>query len=71
MLYLRCPTCGVLLGNKVIEYEEQINKINALLDLSTNERIKKRQELLEKLDVNRYCCKMRMITYVDVVQFIK
>ena len=71
MLYARCPTCGMLLAHKVVEYEKEVDKINKNDALSKDERIKQRQDLLQRLDVYRYCCKMRFITYVDTVEFIK
>ena len=80
MLYLVC-TCGEILGNKQLVYEEYMKKIceNLNLDFNMvsqgladkNEEFKKQRcEIIKKLG-RRYCCKQALLTYVDVVHLIK
>jgi DNA-directed RNA polymerase subunit N (RpoN/RPB10) len=70
MLYLTCPTCGYFLGLKTIEYEQGKEKICANPKLSPEEREQEISKLLLSLNLRRYCCKMRMMTYKDVVHDI-
>jgi DNA-directed RNA polymerase subunit N (RpoN/RPB10) len=67
MLYVTCPTCGTFLGNKNKEFED---KKKIICD-NPNHTDEKKSELISKLlnDLNlkRYCCKMRMMTYKDIV----
>ena len=66
MLYPVCPTCGFLLADKELEYEKELQKI-CIKDKDKDNELGK---ILDKLNVKRYCCRMRMITYVDLVKTI-
>jgi DNA-directed RNA polymerase subunit N (RpoN/RPB10) len=70
MLYTTCPTCGYFLGQKNIEYEEGKNKICSNPNLTLEEKEKEISKLLLSLGLKRYCCKMRMMSYKDIVQDI-
>ena len=70
MLYLTCPTCGYFLGQKTLEWEIKSEEICNNPKLSIEEKEKRKQELLLSLKLRRYCCKMRMMTYKDIVQDI-
>jgi DNA-directed RNA polymerase subunit N (RpoN/RPB10) len=70
MLYLTCPTCGYFLGQKTVEWETKSDEICNNHKLSSEEKEKKKQELLLSLKLPRYCCKMRMMSYKDLVQDI-
>ena len=70
MLYLTCPTCGYFLGQKTLEYEQEKEKICSNPELTAEEREKQLSTLLLSLKLRRYCCKMRMMTYKDIVQDI-
>ena len=70
MLYVVCPTCGYFLGQKTLEYEEGKMKICNNPKLSVEEREKAISILLLGLKIRRYCCKMRMMTYKDIVNDI-
>ena len=70
MLYLSCPTCGYFLGQKTIEYEQSKEKICSNPELSGEQREQELSKLLLSLELRRYCCKMRMMTYKDIVQDI-
>jgi DNA-directed RNA polymerase subunit N (RpoN/RPB10) len=70
MLPLTCPTCGYFLGQKTIKYEEGKQNICTNPKLSAEEKEKELSKLLLSLDLDLYCCKMRMMTYKDLVQDI-
>jgi len=70
MLYLTCPTCGYFLGQKTIQYEEGKKDICANPKLTAEEKEQALSKLLLGLGLRRYCCKMRMMTYKDIVQDI-
>jgi DNA-directed RNA polymerase subunit N (RpoN/RPB10) len=70
MLYIVCPTCGYFLGQKHLEYEQGKEKICTNPKLTIEEREKELSKLLLGLKLKRYCCKMRMMTYKDIVQDI-
>ena len=70
MLYKTCPTCGYFLGQKTFEWETKSNEICNNPELNNEEKEKKKQELLLSLNLKRYCCKMRMISYVKLVNII-
>ena len=70
MLYITCPTCGYFLGQKTLEYEHGKEQICTNPKLSSEEKEKELTKLLLGLGLRRYCCKMRMMTYKDIVQDI-
>jgi len=70
MLYMTCPTCGYFLGQKTLEFEEKKKEICSNPKMSKKEQEKNIAELLESLKFRRYCCKMRMMTYKDLVSEI-
>jgi hypothetical protein len=70
MLYINCPTCGYFLGMKTIEWEEKSNEICNNPNLTDIEKEEKKTELLLSLNIPRYCCKMRIMTYKRIVQDI-
>tara|TARA_A100001015_G_C15031668_1_gene733640 strand:- start:1175 stop:1429 length:255 start_codon:yes stop_codon:yes gene_type:complete len=83
MLYSTCPTCGFLLADKEVDFEEGLTKINELYEKKIKESnikdtkliIDKEQKdqvykLINKLGINRYCCRMRLITYVNQAELI-
>ena len=67
---MKCPTCGTFLGQKVIEYEKGKNNICDNPKLATEEKDIELTKLINSLKLKRYCCKGRMMTYKDTVQFI-
>ncbi len=81
MIYTKCPTCGALLRNKQIVYEDKMDKICAdlkidyemvssgMLDKNT-EFQKRREEVVNSL-CEKICCKTYMITYVSIGKIIK
>jgi len=70
MLYISCPTCGYFLGQKTIQYENGKTEICSNPKLTHEQKEKQLSELLLSLKLRRYCCKMRMMTYKDIVQDI-
>jgi hypothetical protein len=76
MLYLKCPTCHKLLGNKQLYYEENFDKIvkdQEMGKITADEADNKKTELLNFVlpDKHRYCCRMRMLTYKRLIEIVK
>ena len=73
MSYIKCPTCNRMLGDKVIPYEIGMKKICGHPTMSTEQMEKEKMKLLESLKIphDRYCCKMRLMTYRDLVAIVK
>ena len=70
MLYAICPSCNNLLADKQIFFEKEKEKIENDKNLSKKDREKEIEKLLDKIGLVRYCCRMRMITYLDQVNII-
>jgi DNA-directed RNA polymerase subunit N (RpoN/RPB10) len=70
MLYIICPTCGYFIGKKTLEYEKEKEKICSDPELSDEDKEIKISEVILKLNIKRYCCKMRLISYKDIVTII-
>lgn len=81
MLYMIC-SCGEILGNKQLVYEQEIKKICNDLNIDYNmisqglagkvesEFKNRRKEIVTKL-CRRICCRIALLNYIDLVQFIK
>lgn len=67
MLYSTCPTCGYFLGQKIIEWETKSKEICDNPKLSKEEKEKLKEKLLNDLKLRRYCCRMRIMSYKDIV----
>lgn len=70
MIYLKCPTCRTILGNKEVPYREGLKKINEK-NLSNKEKEKEVFELLKSLEVDRMCCRMRINQCISMIDLIK
>ena len=70
MLYATCPTCHNLLADKQLIFEEEKEKLDNNKKMSKKDKEKEMEKLLDKLFLKKYCCRMRMITYLDQVNII-
>lgn len=74
MLYMKCPTCKQLLGDKQLIYEKLNNHIQQeymLGNINEQEYNKAKQEIIQKLNLDRYCCNMRLLTYLNDILLVK
>lgn len=71
MIYIRCPSCGYILGNRQIMFEKGLEQINS--DPNTDEETKMnlKTNLVESLKLKNYCCKMRVITFKSLPEILK
>ena len=70
MLYIICPTCGYFIGQKILEYEKEKEKICLNPEFSQINKEKEISKLLLNLNLRRYCCKMRIMSYKDIAEII-
>lgn len=72
MLYMKCPTCGQLLGDIQLEYETKKMNIDNNDDLSTQQKDKLKMELVDSFGLDkRYCCRGRLISYLSMVRLVR
>jgi len=71
MLYMRCHCCGTLLGDKQIPFEERMETIYANKNLTKEQFEKETHAVLSKLKVVNLCCKMLLLTYINLNGLIK
>ena len=69
MLYMLCPTCGELLGNKQLDCEEKIKKI-CDSDISDEEKKLKIRDVYCGYGLSP-CCFLRLGFYVKKIDIIK
>lgn len=70
MLYFKCPTCKTILANKQIPFEKGMDEICAKVK-TEEEADALKEKLLDKLEIKRYCCRPRVLCYVDLIKIIK
>ena len=67
MLYSTCPTCGYFLGQKILEWETKGKEICDNPKYTKEEKEQLKEKLLQSMKLRRYCCKMRIMSYKDIV----
>jgi DNA-directed RNA polymerase subunit N (RpoN/RPB10) len=81
MLYPICPTCGALLSNIQLPYQHDIKelceKYNVDIELISRGianddkfNIEKERILNKYTDVDRYCCRMRLSNFSEIVKIV-
>lgn len=70
MLYSTCPSCAYFLGQKIIEWETKSKEICDNPKYTKEEKEKLKEKLLKSIKLRRYCCRMRLMSYKDLVQDI-
>jgi DNA-directed RNA polymerase subunit N (RpoN/RPB10) len=81
MLYPICPTCGALLSNIQLAYQRDIKelceKYNVDIELLSRGIIEDDKFNLEKekiinkyTDKDRYCCRMRLTNFCEIVKIV-
>ena len=72
---VKCFTCGKVLADKYRYYQEEVRKIkqdknidDKKIEYLTNEIKDKTPEgeVLDKLQLHKYCCRRHMLTHVDI-----
>ena len=72
---VKCFTCGEVLADKYRYYQEQVRKIKSEKDMQidkvvylTQDNIEKTPEgeVLDNLELYKYCCRRHMLTHVDL-----
>ncbi len=70
MIYIKCPSCGLLLGNRQMVYEKGLDEINSNPNTDNDKKLELKTKLVESLGIKRYCCKMRVMTYKNLPEII-
>ena len=74
MLPPRCFTCGHVLANIELEFEDKLNEIENNIKLNSEQKSEAKQKLIDKLLPDKwkkqYCCRARLISYVDLIKII-
>jgi DNA-directed RNA polymerase subunit N (RpoN/RPB10) len=71
MIYIRCPTCNYILGNRQKIYDKNLEEIESNPNNDEAQKLELKQKLVELLQIKRYCCTMRVITYTNKTEIIK
>ena len=73
---VKCFTCGKVLADKYLYYLAEVKKLKVAEDIDhtevlylTRDNIKKTPEgiVMDKLNLNKMCCRRHMMTHVDIV----
>jgi len=74
MLPPRCFTCGHVLANLELEFEDKLQQIDNNVNMSTEDKSKAKRELVNQLLPDRwkkrYCCRARLLSYVDLINVV-
>ena len=74
MLPPKCFTCGHVLANLELEYEEKLQEIDNNIKLTDEQKQEAKRNLVDKLLPDRwktrYCCTARLLSYVDLIKVI-
>ena len=73
---IRCFTCGKLIAHMWEDYQKQVqNEIDKSTDSYQNaiddqKRRSIESEIIDKLDLKRYCCRRMLLSHVDLCEKI-
>jgi DNA-directed RNA polymerase subunit N (RpoN/RPB10) len=70
MLYSKCPTCNKLFADIVLVYEDEMKKICNNPKLTSKQKDEAKEKLINSLGLDRYCCRMRIISYIDMAELM-
>ena len=70
MLPPLCVTCGRLFADIELDYEKGKLEIENDTTLDQKQIKEKNCMLLNNLKIFRYCCRSRVLTYVDTIKII-
>ena len=71
MIYLKCPSCGYILGNRQRLYDLGLEEIESNPNNDEQTKLELKENLVKSLKVKNYCCKMRIITYKNKTEIFK
>lgn len=71
MQYIVCPSCETLLADKQLIFNNGLKEITEDTKLTDEIKDKKKVELLNSLGLTRYCCRSRVLGYLDIVKIVK
>ena len=72
---VKCFTCGKVLGDKYLYYLREVRQMKVNKNLDTNKvvyltsvNVEKTPEglVMDKLGLNKICCRRHMLTHIDV-----
>lgn len=72
---IKCFTCGEVLADKYLFYDREVRKIKHQNNINTEkvtyltqDNVNKTPEgeVLDKLQLFKYCCRRHMLTHVDI-----
>lgn len=71
MQYVVCPSCETLLGDKQIIFQKGLKETTEDTKLTDEEKDNKKIGLINSLGLTRYCCRSRVLGYLEVVKIVK
>jgi DNA-directed RNA polymerase subunit N (RpoN/RPB10) len=75
LIPVKCFTCGKVIGDKYLSYQEQVIKVKVERQINPEKiqyldetQIDKtvEGEILDKLKITRMCCRRHMLTHVNI-----
>lgn len=66
MLYFKCPSCRFNLARVQVPYTIEMAEI-CNSKMSNKEKDVAKTDLLNKLNVTKYCCRMRCMGFVELI----
>ena len=67
---MSCFTCGKFFGNFMNDFIKNKDNICNNVQLSEKEKNKQIENLITSLELSRYCCTMRVMSYKSTVEDI-
>jgi DNA-directed RNA polymerase subunit N (RpoN/RPB10) len=71
---VRCFTCGKVLANKWITYQEKLNEggqpKDENVELAENFDKNTKGKILDDLGLDRICCRRHMLSHIDLVDVL-
>ena len=75
LIPIKCFTCGNVLANKYRWYQQEVRKTKMAQGMNTEKVVYLTKdnadktiegEIMDKLNLSKYCCRRHMLTHVDI-----
>lgn len=74
MLLPKCKSCGKYIGNLQLLWEEELDKNSKILEdtnISYEDKSKITSKILDNLELRRWCCRTKILTYYKQIKVIR
>lgn len=70
-MYMKCPSCGMIVGNRQIPYETKMKSIDNNPNIDEKDKLEQKNNVIKELKLKRYCCITHIMGFKSMPLIIK